>query len=145
MVPMKTKNKPNAKESATSVMVLGEAISRLLPAPGASKWNERESHGFPGKLHQGGWASGGATNMATRWFQICSASAASVVETCGFIRFFYRKRMTSATTHCLSMVHSLRFLRIYAYLRLNYLQLFSIVLYLYTMFLRALVLTCTCI
>lgn len=53
MVPMKTKNRPNAKERATSVIVLGEAISFLLPAPGASDSNDWESHGFPGKMHQG--------------------------------------------------------------------------------------------
>lgn len=36
MVPMNTKNKPKAKERATMVIVLGEAIFRLLHAPGAS-------------------------------------------------------------------------------------------------------------
>lgn len=85
MVPMKTKNRPNAKERATSVIVLGEAISFLLAAPGASERNDW-------KMHQGG----GLLEAPQTWRRagpICGADAGLFI--------FHRKQMTSATTHFL--------------------------------------------
>lgn len=119
MVPMKTKNRPNAKDRATSVIVLGEAISSLLAAPGASERNDWESHGFPGKMHQGD----GLLEARQTWRRAGPRSAAHLRPASwrdAGLFVFHRKQVTSATTHFLSRVHSLRFLQIYTYLRLIY-------------------------
>lgn len=68
MVPIKTKNNPRAKERATIVIVLGEAIFRHRACSQSRPTKLNENRGrFPGEDAPGGRASGSTTEMATRW------------------------------------------------------------------------------
>lgn len=71
MVPMNTKNNPRAKDRATMVIVLGDAIfrHRACSSRFPLKWMRGGRFFFPlpVKMHQGGGASGAAAKMATRW------------------------------------------------------------------------------
>lgn len=58
MVPMNTKNKPRAKDRATIVTVLGEAIFSHLACGERFPLNWMNFGRFPGEHAPGGWAYG---------------------------------------------------------------------------------------